>query len=69
MYGVQVLACAPEGDILKSERDALDLISEAMQQGASLIPVEVERLGDDFFQLNAGRIIQKKEALLHKSYR
>ena len=62
MYGLQILACAPDGEKLKSERDALDLIGEALQLGASLILVPVERLDDDFFQLKtrlAGHILQK----------
>ena len=62
MYGVQVLACAPDGEKLKSEGDALDLIGETLQQGTSLILVPVERLDDEFFQLKtglAGQIIQK----------
>ncbi len=62
IYGKQVLACAPDGEKLNSENDALDLIGEAMQHGASLILVPVERLDDEFFQLKtglAGQIIQK----------
>ena len=62
IYGLQVLAYAPDGEKLKSERDALDLIGEAIQQGASLILVPVEQLDDDFFQLKtglAGHIIEK----------
>jgi hypothetical protein len=59
---VQVLVCAPDGEKLKSEREALDLIGEAMQLGAAMVIVPVERLEDDFFQLKtrlAGQIIQK----------
>ncbi|HLX58179.1 MAG TPA: DUF4180 domain-containing protein [Ktedonobacteraceae bacterium] len=62
MHGVQVLVCAPDGKKLKSERDALDLIGEALQQGTELVIAPVERLDDDFFQLKtglAGQIIQK----------
>lgn len=62
IHGVQVLVCASDGEKLRSERDALDLIGEAMQQGAELILVPVERLEDDFFQLKtrlAGQVIQK----------
>jgi Domain of unknown function (DUF4180) len=62
IQGIQVLVCVPDGEKLKSEQDALDLIGEAMQQGASVIIVPVERLEDDFFQLKtrlAGHIIQK----------
>lgn len=62
IHGAQVLVCAPGGKKLKSERDALDLIGEALQQGTELVLVPVERLDDDFFQLKtglAGQIIQK----------
>ena len=62
IQNVQVLVCTPDGEKLKSERDALDLISEAIQQGTKWILVPVERLEDDFFQLKtrlAGEIIQK----------
>jgi hypothetical protein len=59
---VPVLICAPDGEKLKSERDAVDLIGEAMSSGAELILVPVERLEEDFFQLKtglAGHFIQK----------
>ena len=62
IQSVQVLVCTLDGEKLKSERDALDLIGEAINQGAEVILVPVERLGDDFFQLKtrlAGQIIQK----------
>jgi hypothetical protein len=62
MQGMQILVCAPDGEKLKSEREAVDLIGEALQQGASVILVPVERLEDDFFQLKtglAGHIVQK----------
>lgn len=62
IQSVQVLVCAPDGEKLKSEGEALDLIGEAIQQGVEWILVPVERLEDDFFQLKthlAGHIIQK----------
>src|SRR5260370_8192202 len=62
IQSVQILVCAPDGEKLKSEREALDLIGEAIQQGAELILVPVQRLEDDFFRLKtrlAGHIIQK----------
>lgn len=62
IQNVQVLVLEPDGEKLKSERDALDLIGEAMQQGVEWVLVPVERLEDDFFQLKtglAGHIIQK----------
>ncbi len=59
---VPVLVCAQDGEKLKSERDAVDLIGEAMSSGAELVLVPVERLDEDFFQLKsglAGHFIQK----------
>ncbi|MDQ2902959.1 MAG: DUF4180 domain-containing protein [Chloroflexota bacterium] len=62
IQSMQVLVCAPDGEKLKSEREAVDLIGEAISQGVEWILVPVERLEDDFFQLEtrlAGHIIQK----------
>lgn len=62
IHEMSALICAPDGEKLKSERDALDLIGEAMSYRADLVFVPVERLEEDFFQLKtglAGHIIQK----------
>ena len=62
IHNVPVLVCAPDGEKLKSERDAVDLIGEMIGQGAELIVIPVERLEEDFFQLKtgmAGHFIQK----------
>jgi hypothetical protein len=62
IHDVSVLVCEPDGEKLKSERDALDLIGEAMSSRAELVLVPVERLEEDFFQLKnglAGHVIQK----------
>jgi hypothetical protein len=59
---VPALLCAPDGPTLSSEGNALQLIGEAMQQGAELIVVPVERLDGRFFRLEtglAGEIVQK----------
>ena len=42
---------ARDGKKLGSERDALALIGEALQHGASLVVVPAERFEDDFFRL------------------
>jgi hypothetical protein len=47
---------------LASEAVALELIGEAMRTGADWVLLPVERLADDFFQLEtglAGQVIQK----------
>lgn len=62
IHDVPILVCAPDGERLKSEQDAVDLIGEALSSGAEMIVVPVERLEADFFQLKtglAGRFIQK----------
>jgi hypothetical protein len=62
MHGIRVLTCAPDGLKLRTDRDAVDLVGDALSQDAELVIVPVERLGDGFFTLNtriAGEIIQK----------
>lgn len=62
IHNRQVLICASDGNLLTSERDALDLIGEAMQQGIELVLIPMERLDENFFHLKtglAGQIMQK----------
>ncbi|HEU5375342.1 MAG TPA: DUF4180 domain-containing protein [Ktedonobacteraceae bacterium] len=62
IHDLLALVCAPDGDKVKSEREALDLIGEALSSGAELVLVPVERLPEAFFQLKtglAGQILQK----------
>ncbi|MEW2401724.1 DUF4180 domain-containing protein [Streptomyces sp. NPDC046862] len=59
---VPVLICAPEGERIGSESDALDLIGNASYQGAEWVVVPVERFDEAFFRLStrvAGDIVQK----------
>ena len=60
--GVRILECAPAGAKLHSERDALDLISAALEHQAAMIMIPAERLDEDFFRLKtgvAGALLQK----------
>jgi hypothetical protein len=60
--GRQVLVFGPEGGPVRSDRDAVDLIGDALGEGVTWVAVPVERLGDDFFVLStriAGEVIQK----------
>lgn len=62
IHDVPVLTCAPEGETIAREGDALDLIGNAGYQGAAWVVVPVERFDETFFQLStrvAGDIIQK----------
>jgi len=57
-----VLICPTEGPKITSDRDAVELISQAYQQGATLIVIPIERLEPDFFELKtrmAGEVLQK----------
>lgn len=59
---VPVLMCAPDGESIGSEGDALDLIGNASYQGAQWVVVPAERFDEGFFRLRtriAGDIIQK----------
>jgi Domain of unknown function (DUF4180) len=60
-HGFRVLACASDGK-LRNDRDASNLIGEALSQRADWVLIPVECLDDDFFRLKtriAGEIIQK----------
>ncbi|WP_326582624.1 DUF4180 domain-containing protein [Streptomyces sp. NBC_00481] len=62
IHDVPVLMCAPEGEPIARESDALDLIGNAGYQGAAWVAVPVERFDEAFFHLPtrvAGDIIQK----------
>jgi Domain of unknown function (DUF4180) len=62
VHGVRVLQCEPEGPLLCSDRDALEVVGEALGQGAALVSLPVSRLCPEFFSLSsriAGDIAQK----------
>ena len=57
-----LMVCPDEGKKLRTDRDAVQLIGEALQAGARMVVIPVERLDDDFFRLRtgaAGEFIQK----------
>lgn len=59
---VRMLECAAEGPPLKTERDAVDLISAAASANAGWTAVPVSRLDAEFFSLRtrlAGAFLQK----------
>jgi hypothetical protein len=61
-YGVRVFLCSPDGTTLRTDRDAVDVIGEALQHRADLVAIPTERLDDRFFTLGtrlAGEIMQK----------
>jgi hypothetical protein len=60
--GLRAFVCAADGPLLARERDAVDLIGEALGAGARLVVVPTARLGPGFFDLRtrlAGEILQK----------
>jgi hypothetical protein len=55
-------ALASDGPLIASERDATDIIGDALGQGAELVVIPVARLSPEFFHLGsglAGAILQK----------
>jgi hypothetical protein len=59
--GVPVLMCDPDGPVLTTEQDALNLIGAAFL-GAKVVAIPVQRLDEQFFSLGtrfAGEIMQK----------
>ncbi len=60
--GVRILECDANGAKLRSERDAVDIVGEALSQRCKLVVLPIERLDETFFSLKtrlAGEIIQK----------
>lgn len=62
LHDTPVWLCAPTGDLIRSERDAVQLIGDARGYDAVVVVVPVTRLDPTFFQLRsrvAGDLIQK----------
>ncbi|MGW6917301.1 DUF4180 domain-containing protein [Kitasatospora sp. NPDC054939] len=62
VHGVNVLFLTADGEPVRDERGALDLIGDAGYHGAQWVAVPVARFGEDFFRLRtrvAGDIVQK----------
>ncbi|MDG4819934.1 DUF4180 domain-containing protein [Micromonospora sp. WMMD956] len=61
LAGVPVLVCDPDGPLVATEQDALDLIGAAFL-GAQVVAVPANRLPEGFFSLGtrfAGDVMQK----------
>jgi hypothetical protein len=62
IHGVATLVCDPDGPVVGGDRDAVDLIAAAHEQGAALVALPAARLTPEFFRLRtgvAGEIAQK----------
>jgi hypothetical protein len=62
LHGERVAEVGPRGGAIDSERDALELIQEAVSSDARFVAIPAERLSGDFFRLStkkAGDFIQK----------
>ena len=59
--GTTVLVCDPQGPVVATEQDALDLVGAAFQ-GAEVVAVPAQRFDERFFTLDtgiAGAVMQK----------
>lgn len=57
-----MFVCPAEGPELRTERDAVDLMSTASEHRPDLIVIPIERVGEDFLTLRtriAGEFLQK----------
>lgn len=62
LAGVPVLVCSGAGPPISGDRDAADLVGEALSAGAAWLALPVARLGDGFLDLStrlAGEVLQK----------
>ena len=62
IHGFRVLSSSPDGELIRDERGAVDLVGEALGQRAQVVVIPTERLDDAFFRLRtrlAGDIMQK----------
>lgn len=62
LHGERVAEVGPRGGPIDSERDAVELIAEAISSDAHFVAIPAERLSGDFFRLStkkAGEFIQK----------
>ncbi|MFC9941701.1 DUF4180 domain-containing protein [Streptomyces pratensis] len=62
IHDVPVLMCPAEGEPIRGEREALDLIGDGGYLGARWVVIPAERFDESFFQLGtrvAGDIVQK----------
>lgn len=62
LAGASVLVCAEAGPPIAGDRQAADLVGEALSVGAAWVAIPVARLGEGFLDLStrlAGDILQK----------
>jgi hypothetical protein len=62
LHGVRVFEVPSHGHELRTGADAVDIMSDASEYGATFITIPIERLGEDFFALRtriADEIAQK----------
>lgn len=60
--GVPVLVCPGAGPLIAGDREAADLVGEALSAGAQAVALPVARLGPGFLDLStrlAGEVLQK----------
>jgi hypothetical protein len=62
LHGFRVVELTANGELLRSDRDAVDTIAAASEHRPEFVVIPAERFGQDFFRLRtrvAGEIIQK----------
>jgi hypothetical protein len=54
LFGVRAVVCTVDGPTVHGDREAVDLIGYALQEGAGLVVIPVARLDPRFFTLRTG---------------
>ena len=58
----RIFECSADGEPLRTDRDAAEVINAAFHHGSRFVALPVERLGDEFFRLKtriAGEVLGK----------
>ena len=61
-HETRIFQCATEGEPLRTDRDAAEVINSAFNHRARFVVLPIERLDDDFFRLKtriAGEVLGK----------
>jgi hypothetical protein len=62
IHGIRAIKVAPEGPVLNTERDVVELIGDALGYQTDTVLLPISRLGEAFFDLSslvAGSVVQK----------
>jgi len=69
LHGVRALLCGPDGPVIRTEADALDLMGQVYWDEVELMVLPVPRLTPEFFDLGTGVAGALTQKLLNYGFR